>query len=209
MSENLKDLAPSAHNSAVPGLSIEAVARRRMLLSSLGKGATVLAVTVPIQTLAAQVSLTPTGKGGVAGGFRCTISGQMSGVHSNETIKAICNGRSPGWWGQTDDGKVPRRTWPYSTPSEIYSNKFPTPALTAVPKVGTVLSHAPSLFEVMNLPAYANSQTRHWIGAWLNGLNGSNNFPYTGAEILDFYNSPDATIKNNAYLLITNYLEML
>jgi hypothetical protein len=202
---------------------ISASSRRRLLLSGLGKGAAVVAATVPIQTLAATVSLTPTGKGGIAGGFRCTVSGQMSGVHSKETTTPVCNGKSPGWWGQTDDGKTPRRTWPPgSNPIEVYSIKFPSPVLGNVPAVAQVSilglgnykpgvpAHAPSLFEVMNLPAYANTTTRHWIGAWLNGLSGANNFPYTGPEILAFYQLADGdTRKTNAYLLITNYLEML
>jgi hypothetical protein len=190
-----------------------ALARRQMLVKGLSKGAVVFAAAVPIQTLAAQVSLTPTGKGGIAGGFRCTISGQMSGVHSKETIQATCNGRAPDKWGVAGN-------WPTGAiPGEAYKVKFPSPRLSkvVVPASGTPgkpdyvaeSKHVPSLFEVMSLSTYAGSQTSHWIGAWLNGLSGANNFPYTGDEILAFYNSTNATTKNNAYLLITNYLEML
>jgi len=82
MSENLKPPMPEDASSAVvseqslnSGLSSDALARRRMLLQSLGKGsAVVTAVSVPMHSLAAIGTLSVT-----ANGKRCTISGTMSG----------------------------------------------------------------------------------------------------------------------------------
>ena len=82
-------------------MSAEATARRLVLLKGLGRGAAVLAASVPIQTLATQSVLTPGGQ------HQCTVSGMHSGVHSTTTTTLVCGGYSPGWWGQSDDGINP------------------------------------------------------------------------------------------------------
>lgn len=70
------------------------VARRRMLLASLGKGGAVaVAVAVPMQSLASIGTLAVT-----ANGKRCTISGTMSNIHSRETVTATCSGWSPAYY---------------------------------------------------------------------------------------------------------------
>ncbi len=35
---------------------------------------------------------------------------------------------------------------------------------------------------------FSNTDEIHWICAWLNALSHSFNFPYTGQQVIDFYN---------------------
>lgn len=197
--------ATGSEARAVEVISSTALERRRLLLKGLGKGSAVLAATVPIATLAtaSTLSVTPSGKGGAPAGLRCTLSGIMSGVHSQETVTAQCGGYSPGWWGQHyGNGKnksttVPSRPWP-TNPNQLYNAVF------TIPEPG--LPSGLTLFQVMGDPTYSETQTRHWIGAWLNALGGHFNFPYTSAEILGFYFGSDPD-RASAYSLITTYLE--
>lgn len=68
-----------------------------------------------------------------------------------------------------------------------------------------------SLFDVMRIPSYSSTKTRHWIGAYLNGLvGGAPNFPfpYSGMEVMGFYNLPLGDAKRDKfYELVTTYLE--
>ncbi|QDL36601.1 hypothetical protein [Rhodoferax sediminis] len=164
-------------------LSPQAVARRHMLLKSLGKGSAVLAATVPIQTLAGQSLLTFDGK------HQCSVSGMFSGVHSTTTTSETCGGYSPGWWGQTTtDSKgqlVPKRQWP-TDPNALCRDIF---------RASTLLNpdgSPPTLFEVMSPGVggkFSNTDEFHWICAWLNALSHSFNFPYSGDQVLAFYNA--------------------
>lgn len=189
-------------------MSLSAIDRRRALLRGVGKGAAVLGATVPLKALATLPSgsvFTYNGTG-TATQIRCGISGMTSGVHSRDITTTQCMGYSPGWWGQENNQSpgVPRRTWPvpYNVP---YTDKFPTEVLA------TINGRVPTLFEVMNLPTYSNSTTRHWIGAYLNAMGGapsSWNFPYSGQRILNFYNGTDPTYTNaQAYSFLTTYME--
>lgn len=182
------------------------LARRHMLLKSLGKGSAVLAASVPIQTLAqSSVLLTPNG-------LRCSVSGMQSSVHSNPTAGTTCGGYSPGWWGQADtvtqNGqtlRVPRRSWAPVNPDASVTGTF---TQTGTDDPGVDFS-GKTLFNVMDEPAFASTKTRHWIGAYLNGYyQSANHFPYTAEEILSFYDlaSNDAN-RAAAYTLITTYLE--
>lgn len=160
-------------------LSSAAVARRRILLKGVGKGAAVLAATVPIQTLAGQKLLTFDGK------HQCSVSGMQSGVHSaTPSGTPVCGGYSPGWWGQDDGGK-PRRAWPtdYRTKCvDVFRQ------CTLLNRDGT----KPTLFQVMekkeSISKFSNTDEYHWICAWLNALSYSFNFPYDGNQVLAFYN---------------------
>jgi hypothetical protein len=190
----------------VASIPLAAVDRRRMLLKGVGKGAAVLAAAAPIKTLAGQNLLTFDGK------HQCSVSGMQSGVHSAIPASTpICGGYSPGWWGQADDGRhhgswsnpdatpKPRRAWPslpngwtYNTPCKYVFNRRSLPG-------------NPSLFQVMNPPDYANTDEFHWICAWLNALSHSFNFPYTGQQVIDLYNSP--TEYHNALTFFKTYME--
>jgi hypothetical protein len=131
----------------------------------------------------------------------------QSGVHSAVPANTpICGGYSPGWWGQADGGKSddvdslkPRRTWPslpngwtYKTPCKYVFTRRSLPG-------------NPSLFQVVHPPAYANTDEFHWICAWLNALSHSFNFPYTGQQVIDLYNSP--TESQNALAFFKTYME--
>ncbi|MDO8286569.1 MAG: hypothetical protein Q7T69_16290 [Rhodoferax sp.] len=180
MSENSATPSPKAEDKGVT-LSADALARRSLLLKGLGRGSAVLAATVPLQTLAGQSLLTFDGK------HQCSVSGMHSGVHSaTPSNTPTCGGYSPGWWGQskTVDGKiVPRRAWPID-----YRIKCDTvfTRCTLLNANGT----KPSLFQIMSDSRFASSDEFHWVCAYLNALSHSFNFPYTGQEVIDFYNSP-------------------
>ena len=178
-----------------------ALQRRRMLLKGIGKGSAVIAAAVPIKTLAGQNLLTFDGK------HQCSISGMQSGVHSAVPANTpVCGGYSPGWWGQADgdksgdgDSLKPRRTWPalpngwtYNTPCQKVFTRRSLPG-------------NPSLFQVMHPPTYANTDEFHWICAWLNALSHSFNFPYSGQQVMDLYNSP--TESHNALTFFKTYME--
>jgi len=179
----------------VQALSSQAVARRHMLLKGLGKGAAVLAATVPIQTLAGQNLLTPDRL------HQCSVSGMHSGVHSATPAGTpVCGGFSPGYWGQIQNGQ-PKRTWPLLPNGWTYDTKC-----SAV-FTKRVLSGDPTLFQVMNPPAYANTDERHWICAWLNALSQSFSFPYTGQQVLDFYYSTTPGVSADALSFFKTYME--
>ena len=192
---NTKDTG-STGLSQTEMLSSAAVARRRMLLKGVGKGSAVLAATVPLQTLAGQSLLTFDGK------HQCSVSGMHSSVHSaTPTNTPICGGYSPGWWGQSDNGTTPKRTWPLLPSAWTYNTKCST-VFTRV-----TLSGNPTLFQVMNNPIYASTDERHWICAWLNALSHSWSFPYTGQEVRDFYNSSATGVYADALDFFKTYME--
>ena len=158
------------------------VARRRALLRGVGKGAAVLAAAAPIKTLAGQSLLTFDGK------HQCSVSGQQSGVHSaTPTNTPVCGGYSPGWWGQTDDGKTPRRTWPTDHRQKC-KDVFSRSTLRNSDTNGSW----PTLFQIMEpkepISKFSNTDEFHWVCAWLNALSRSFNFPYSGQQVLDYYN---------------------
>lgn len=179
-------------------LASAVMARRRVLLGGVGKGAAVLAATVPLQTLAVQNLLTFDGK------HQCSVSGMHSGVHSaTPTNTPICGGYSPGWWGQSESGPPlrPKRAWPALPNGWTYNTKC-----SAV-FTKRVLSGDPTLFQVMQPGSYSNTDEFHWICAWLNALSHSFNFPYTGQQVLDFYFAPGAGVAADALEFFKTYME--
>jgi hypothetical protein len=212
MSDITKPAASKATAEALGVTNVSnAMERRRLLLKVLGKGSAVLAATIPITTLAQSTTLlTPLGKDGALAGLRCSVSGMQSGVHSRETGAAVtCGGYSPGWWGQVADSKAeganrtPRRTWPIPY-TELCTNRF---TKTATDDSGVVFT-GKTLFNVMDDSNFANTKTRHWIGAFLNASGGYPSFPYTAQQILDCYNRVAGAPNRDAmYVLIITYLE--
>ena len=197
--ENIK---PTEQGEAI-AIQSDPLARRRMLLKGLGKGAAVLAAAVPLKTLATQSSTcTHPGNNG-APVIRCGISGMQSGIGSRQTY-TVCEGYSPGWWGQVlndSNPRTPKRAWPTDY-NEKCNVKFPKEGLN---KNGVI----PTLYQVMDDPSYANTDTRHWICAWLNALSGGpkGNFPYTGAEVLAFYNGTGPYTSAAALTFFKTYME--
>ena len=99
------------------------------------------------------------------------------------------SGHSPGWWGQskTVSGKlVPSRAWPTD-----YTIKCRT-VFTRSTLRNTDGTY-PSLFQIMEpqepISKFSNTDEFHWVCAYLNALSHSFNFPYTGQQVVDFYNS--------------------
>lgn len=169
----------SSGNGRDAALSSAAIARRRILLKGVGKGATVLAATVPIKTLAGQGLLT-------VDSTSCSVSGMHSGVHSAATTTAVCGGYSPGWWGQSNADGTPKN-WPRGLNSASY--------VTAVfknSKLQNANGSVPTLFQVMSpkdkSDKFSNTDEFHWVGAWLNAITHSFNFPYSDDQVLAFYN---------------------
>lgn len=200
-------------------LSPEAAARRLIMLKGLGKGtAAVTAAGLPLSTLAQGSTLlvTPTGKGGTAN-LRCSVSGMQSTVANSRmpSDTRVCGGYSPGWWGQENkDGKngkdgTPRRSWPIDYRTK--SNSLFTRYASDDPNYVHLFTSSTTLFDVMSKSSFSPTNTRHWIGAYLNGLSGGAPgfpFPYSGPEVLGFYNSSDADKRAEFYKLVVTYLEI-
>jgi len=175
--------------------------RRDILLKGINKGAIVVSVAAPIQTLAGQSLLTFDGK------HQCSISGMQSGVHSaTPTNSQICGGYSPGWWGQSTRYGKPKH-WPAyvnyaaSVTSVFQYSKLQNPNGTE-----------PTLFQVMDPrnhgAQFSNTDEFHWICAWLNALVNRFNFPYLAAEVLEFYNQgPASKTYQDALVFFKTYME--
>ena len=201
--------APQAVAVTVGNLSVDARARRRMLLTSLGKGAAVVgAVAVPMQSLAAIGSLSLT-----ADGKRCTISGAMSAVHSNQAPLPLCSGRKPSFYANIAN-------WPSYSAS---SNPLATNGITGGGGTATfdkdtkfranVLFGSGSTQSLIDLITTApTSDDAHWATALLNGTLGSaaganTNFPYTAKQVIDLYNNPAR--RADALNFFKNYMETM
>jgi len=181
-------------------MSASALTRRHALLKGLGKGAAVIGVGVPLQTLASQSVFTNPGKGG-APVIRCGISGMTSGVHSRDTVTSVCSGYSPGRYKN-------RENWPRNTnPDALCSALFRRCRLT-MPATSGYGQRPATLLEVMN--NYSSSDEFHWITAWLNAMGGaprSWNFPYTGQQVVNLYNGTGPYPAGRALDFFKTYME--
>ena len=205
MSEN----TPSQPPENAQKLSPEAASRRLIMLKGLGKGtAVVTAAALPLSTLAQGSTLLVTGTvGGGAPVYRCSVSGMQSSVTSSNMPNGaiVCGGYSPEWWGEGEGG-VPIRTWPIDYKASC-QDLFRKCTVEDSNKSFT----SKSLFDVMRIPSYSSTKTRHWIGAYLNAfVRGAPNFPfpYDPVEVMDFYKLPIGDAKREKfYELVTTYLE--
>lgn len=189
--------------------SSAAVARRRILLKGAGKGAAVLAATVPIQTLA---------------GHGCGMSGMLSvGPHSNKPDTTSCTvGFTAAYWGEVAPLSIasPAAVAPLSkaSPASVAPSSKASPAhkwnydhneLLSVRFPRTYLQRDVTLFDVMrNVNGiYERSPERHWIAACLNALNVIG-FPYKPFEVLGFYNQGvGSSTYDNALRFFTDFME--
>jgi hypothetical protein len=180
-------------------LSTDALARRRMLLKSLGKGTSVAAAVAAgsMHTLASATTLTFT-----ASGSRCTISGTISGIHSKDTTKDTCRGRHPtvfktaNKWPPTNNG-----SGTYTVDNKTFS---PTSTFTSVFGSGS----GNTLQTILNATTLgAVSDEAAWITALLNSLpnSGALNFPYPPSKVLYFYSSTSE--KAGALTFFKNYMQ--
>ena len=195
MSENLKNLLPAAEIAeAMSGqwagadLSMAAAARRKMLLTSLGRGsAVVAAAALPLKALAATPTVTSI-NGPAGAPVRCTISGAQSGVHSKETITLTCAGRKPSSYDVST-------AWPGGVNKNA---KFKVVFISSseTTKLIDIIQTAPT------------SDNAYWIAAYLNAQPGSpaSNFPYTPTEVQDLFNG---TNKANALNFFKTYMSTL
>ena len=206
MSKNLPTPTPETETadlySGNSGLAPDALARRRMLLKSLGKGSTVIAAAaIPMHTLASTRSLSLTS----SDGKRCTISGTMSGVHSSETITAICTGYSPGYYKTISHWQTYNITTGIAT-NYVGTKQFTQNSTFTFLFGGTSSIGSKSLIDIML--QNSNTDEFHWIAALLNSLPGSVavNYPYSPSEVIGFYNS--TTMYSKALTFLKNYMEV-
>lgn len=199
MSENLKkseiEGAPELAVGVPPlgNLSATALARRKMLLTSLGKGsAVVAAAALPLKALAATPTVTSINGIGLNAPVRCTISGMQSGVHSKETIRTTCAGRKPSSYGTP---AFPANTnWPGNlSRTTAFNVVFPTSPETNT--LTSIIQGAPG------------SDNAYWIAAFLNALSGLpvTNFPYTPTEVQGLF----VTNPGPALLFFKTYMSTL
>ena len=202
MSENLKtsgsdiDTRLPIDSLSRASSSVNAVARRRMLLASLGKGSAALALVVPIQTLAVTT---------IVGGTKlCTVSGVQSLVGSHPLgTPTICQGNAPtyfqtlaNWPGYNPSTKV--ATFTVGNSNLTNNSKF-SDVFTG--GVGTTLDKV-----------LANTQTSDnavWVTALLNALKNRAgfNFPYTPSEVVAFYTNVDPLKKKQALDFFRGYMQ--
>lgn len=188
------------------GLSHDALARRRMLLKSLGKGVSVASVAaVPMHTLAAITTLPGTN-------FQCTLSGQQSVVHSGQTSAGPCGGYSHGWYKQ-------KAHWPnYVSGTDNAINLVSGSNSSLSFDMNTPFSTLFGGGSGLGLFACINENPQpqpevHWICALLNATPGPTtpsrtglSFPYTAAEVIAFYQGAQSAA---ALTFFTNYLDNL
>ena len=159
-------------------LSAAALVRRKMLLTSLGKGsAVVAAAALPLKALAATPTVTSINGIGLGAPVRCTISGAMSGVHSKETITATCAGRKPSSYGP------PTVSIPAPWPGSV-NKSAPFNAVFTSSETSTLINI---------IQTNSGSDNAYWIAAYLNAqTTGSpaSNFPYTPPEVVALFNGP-------------------
>ena len=183
---------------AVNSLSSAALARRHMLLKSLGKGtAVVAAASVPMHSLAAIGTLSVT-----ANGKRCTMSGTMSGVHSKESTTAVCEGYAPtkyqtlaNWPGYT----VGSPAHAVNTVDGITFNESNT-----IKSLFSGYGNTTLLVKLTNNPT---SDQAVWITALLNSLKSASlNYPYSATEVRALYNA-GGTTRSNALDFFRGYMQ--
>ena len=180
--------------SGEEALSSAAVARRRMLLKGAGKGAAVIAATVPIQTLATQSVLTFDGL------HQCTVSGAMSGVHSATPLGTpTCTGYRPSryaalifWPGYAPGNNPPNTARATNTVDGITFNE--TAFFATVFGGGSSSGNAARLINIVTSGSPEPEQV--WVTALLNAFKNATvpslNFPYTPSQVRAFYSSPQA-----------------
>jgi hypothetical protein len=186
-------------------LTSAALARRNMLLKSLGKGSVVVAAaSIPLRSLATTGTITNVGKDG-APAVRCGISGMMSGVHSRETFTTVCSGYSPGRYKKIEN-------WPNYRPStgnainrvDGIEFKKGTPFKTVFG--GT---NSAGLLDIMQ--GDSSSDEFHWITALLNAVGGAPSsfyFPYTASQVRAFYMGSGQYTRAQALNFFKTYMEI-
>lgn len=189
-------------SESVDSTQSNAMARRRMILRGLGKGAGIAtAVAVPMRSLASIGTLANT-----ADGRRCTISGNMSAVHSTNNNLPTCMGWSPGYYKTLSH-------WPNyvasNDPKAVNSINGGSGSFNETTPFNVLFGGGSSDSLLICLNQTSTHQDEfHWTAALLNGTVGSpaQNYPYTAQQIIDFYRA-GGTTRSNALSFIKGYLE--
>lgn len=176
------------------GLSGEALARRRLLIKGLGKGAAAVAVVAPIHTLAAPV---------IVGGTKlCTVSGVQSNVGSGRagTNTDVCRGHSPSFFSTLSN-------WPGFSAGTA-TNTVDAITFTQATPFSTVFSGSATPLLTI-LTATPTSDEAAWIVALLNAIQNPPGFffPYTPSQVRAFYNDPNPTNVLNALNFFKGYMQ--
>lgn len=188
--------APKNETPTVP-VTPESLARRSMLLRSVGKGSAVLAAaSLPVHTLATTPTIVIQGKTDTNGRpIRCSISGMQSGMGSRIPATATCSGKSPGYWHKPERWTSSQRAVILATPKPTFNNFFGPPSTslgnhTLEQYLRTIGDSYPGQVQGLN-----NTDDWHWIAAWMNAMAnnvaGIQNFPYTGPQIVQLYRNPE------------------
>jgi|JI10StandDraft_1071094.scaffolds.fasta_scaffold923340_1 hypothetical protein len=193
---------PESQDTARNIVQSTGVARRRMLLASLGKGSAVIAAAaVPMQSLAAIGTLANT-----ADGKRCTVSGHMSAAHSTQNNLPTCMGWSPGYykteshWPQYNSSSNPRASNPINGGTGSFNMDTPFNTLFGGGSIDGLLTCL--------VATSGHQEEFHWTAALLNGTIGSpaQNYPYTAQQVIDLYKA-GGTVRSNAYAFLKDYME--
>nr|WP_315187797.1 hypothetical protein [uncultured Albidiferax sp.] len=195
------ETAATDAQTATSGLASDAMARRRMLLKSLGKGSSVIAAAaLPMHTLAGTGTLAI-----ASNGKRCTVSSMASGVHSKETVTETCSGRRPSNYGDP-------RNWPsVSKQGNVYTvSSAGITSFTNTSPFSTVFGGGASTTIGTIMSTAQNSDEAVWITALFNAIigmtgvtsSGVKNFPYTPAQVIALHTS-----KPTAVAFFRDYLQ--
>lgn len=173
------------------------LARRSLLLRSVGKGSAVIAAaTLPVHTLATTPTIVIQGKTDTNGRpYRCSISGMQSGMGSRMPATATCTGKSPGYWHKPERWTQLQRAVILATPRPTFNSFFGPPTTsnghrTLEQYLRTIGDAYPG-----QIPGLNNTDDWHWIAAWMNAIAnnqvGIQNYPFTAPQIVELYRAPE------------------
>ena len=177
MSEELNTL-PSKPSLDTGAMSVDALARRRVLLSGLGKGSVVLAAaSVPMHTLAGTTTRCKT-DGAKAPPAWATVSGCQSAVGSRIPTD------TPVSQGYHCSHYKDKTCWPGYTPTKDNSC-----ANSKFKDIIGASSYYGNWKCIDVITKASDSDECHWLTAYLNAqtCGMSKNYPYDKSEILNFY----------------------
>jgi len=196
----MTDSTTLSNETTTEPIAPESMARRSMLLRSVGKGSAVLAAaSLPVHTLATSPTIVIQGKTDAKGlGIRCSISGMQSGMGSRIQASSTCTGKSPGYWHKPNH-------WTQSQTAVIRASSPPTfnsffgPPTTSNGHY-TLEQYLRTIGDAYpgQIPGLNNTDDWHWIAAWMNamanGSSGIQNFPYTAPQIVQMYRDPGSFV---------------
>lgn len=176
----------------------DSLARRSMLLRSVGKGSAVLAAaSLPVHTLATTPTIVIQGKTDNGRPIRCSISGMQSGMGSRMPATATCTGKSPGYWHEPDHWTASQRAIIRATSRPTFNSFFGATTATGDRTLEEYLRTTGKRYKDQ-VKGLNDTDDWHWITAWMNamanGSRGIQNFPYTGPQIIQMYRDPGSFV---------------